>query len=252
MLKSASHHRAWCLEHAVLPEAIFDGKQVEIKNVRNFRHIDKETMNAAYYDLALNLDQVATVDLFTCYFRNDLSPIAHSMLSFGTSDRQQFVLISIEARREVGEKFNWVTATTGELELMYVIADERDVIDQRACVRDEKVLRYPIQVRPGDASALLVALLKDANEVRKNPQLYDLMENNCTTNLVQHAGGRVVNPVDRVALTSFPGYADVTLRRVGLIDNSKPIMQQRQEAEVNPLAVLYRDSTHYSQRIRRE
>jgi len=174
------------------------------------------------------------------------------MLSFGTRDREKFVLISVEGRREAGEEFNLINATTRNLELIYVVADERDVIDQRAVVRGEKVYRYPLNVRPSDARAMLVALLTDANDLRTDPQFYRLLENNCTTNLVGHAGGAVGGRVNQAILNTFPGYADVTLRRLGLVDDSQPIDHQRALAEVNPLAHLYRDSRDYSRRIRRE
>lgn len=235
-----------------MPLAVFDDNQVKIHNVRNFRHIDETTVHAAYYDLPLDMNEITTVDLFTSLFQHDLSPIAHTMLSFGTRDRQQFVVVSIEARREVGQEFNFVTATTGQLELLYVIADERDIIDQRAVVREEKLLRFPIQVPPKDAQALFGALLRDANDLRRKPQIYNLLDNNCTSNLVRHAGPNVINAVDRATLVAFPAYADITLRRVGLVDNSLSVFEHRAQAEVNALAVRYRDMPNYSRRIRRE
>jgi hypothetical protein len=252
MFKTASNKRPWCLEHAVMPLAVFDDDQVKIHNVRNFRHIDDQTINAAYYDLPLDMNEITTVDLFTSLFQNDVSPIAHTMLSFGTRDRDQFVVVSIEARREVGEEFNFVTATTGQLELIYVIADERDIIDQRAVVREEKLLRFPIQVPPKDAKSLFTALLRDANDLRRKPQIYDLLDNNCTSNLVRHASKDLFSAVDRATLLAFPAYADITLRRVGLVDNSLSVSEQRAQAEVNELARRYRDMPNYSRRIRRE
>jgi len=53
-------------------------------------------------------------------------------------------------------------------------------------------------------------------------------------------------------LLAFPAYADVTLRRVGLVDNSLSVSEQRAQAEVNELARRYRDMPNYSRRIRRE
>jgi len=235
-----------------MPLAVFDDDQVKIHNVRNFRHIDDQTINAAYYDLPLDMNEITTVDLFTSLFQNDVSPIAHTMLSFGTRDRDQFVVVSIEARREVGEQFNFVTATTGQLELIYVIADERDIIDQRAVVREEKLLRFPIQVPPKDAKSLFAALLRDANDLRRKPQIYDLLDNNCTSNLVRHASKDLFSAVDRATLLAFPAYADITLRRVGLVDDSLSVSEQRAQAEVNELARRYRDMPNYSRRIRRE
>lgn len=235
-----------------MPLAVFDGDEVNIHNVRNFRHIDADTMQAAYYDLPLDVTEITTVDLFTSLFQGDRSPVAHLMLSFGTRDREQFVVLSIEARRQVGQEFNFITATTGQLELIYVLADERDIIDQRAVAREEKLLRFPIQLPPQEVQALFVALLRDANEVRRKPQIYNLFDNNCTTNLVKHAGPRLVGAIDRAALVAFPAFADVTLRRVGLIDDSLTVAEQRAQAEINTLALRYRDTPNYSRHIRRE
>jgi len=63
-VKTPSNDRAWALEHAVMPMTRFDGDTAKIHNVRNFRHIDEKTMNVAYYDMDLDLADVATVDLF--------------------------------------------------------------------------------------------------------------------------------------------------------------------------------------------
>ncbi len=235
-----------------MPLARFADDEVEIVNVRNFRHNDDQTMSVAYYDSTVDLAQIETVDLFIALFQNDVSPIAHTMLSFGTRDREQFLVVSIEARREVGEEFNFVTATTGQLELIYVVADERDIIDQRAVARNEKLLRYPLQLSQANARGLFVSLLREANQLRDQPQLYDMLENNCTTNLVRQADYATIGPVDRMTLTAFPAYADITLRRVGLISPTTDGLADRNRAEVNALALRYRDTPHYSRRIRGE
>lgn len=235
-----------------MPLATFQDDVVEIQNVRNFRHQDDQTMNVAYYDAEVDLAEIATVDLFISLFQNELSPIAHTMLSFGNRQRDQFLTVSIEARREVGEEFNFVTASTGQLELIYVVADERDIIDQRAVVRGEKVLRFPLQLTQANARGLFASLLREANQLRQRPQLYDLLENNCTTNLVRQADYTTIGPVDRMTLTAFPAYADITLRRVGLIAPTRDGVAERSRAEINSLAALYRDSAHYSRRIRGE
>lgn len=235
-----------------MPLAVFEDDQVEIQNVRNFRHSDDQTMNVAYYDTTVDLAEIESVDLFISLFQNDLSPIAHTMLSFGTRDRDQFLNVSIEARREVGEEFNFVTASTGQLELIYVIADERDIIDQRAVVRGEKLLRFPLQLSQANARGLFVSLLREANTLRDHPQVYDLLQNNCTTNLVRQADYTTIGPVDRVTLTAFPAFADVTLRRVGLISPTAAGFDNRGQAEINTVATRYRDAAHYSRRIRGE
>lgn len=248
--KQPSNHRAWTLEHAVMPCAHFHDDAVTVRNVRNFRHLSEDHMLPDYHDVTIDVNDVATVDLFLCYFDSPSSPFAHSMLSFGTFQQDHYLLLSIEGRREEGEEFNLRTAVGRELELIYVFAEERDVIDQRAVVRGETVRRFPLQVCPHQARALLLALLRDANQLHAEPRFYRLFRDNCTSNLVRPTGNLTGGPIRRSKLSVFPGYADRILRSSGLIDNRLPLKVQRERAEINHLAKRYRDVPDYSLKIR--
>lgn len=247
--KQPSNNRKWTLEHAVLPCAHFQDGLVNVRNVRDFRHKSENCMIPAYRDVTIELDQVATVDLFLCYFDKPQSAFAHSMLSFGTHEGQH-LLLSIEGRREEDEDFNLRTAACRELELIYVFADERDVIDQRAVVRGETVRRYPLNVSPHQARTLLERLLCDANRLHSEPRFYRLLKDNCTSNLAEPSGDALGGPLQQAWVATFPGYADRTLRRLGLIDDYLPLTDQRAAAEINSLAKLYRNADQYSLRIR--
>jgi hypothetical protein len=247
--RQPSNHRKWTLEHAVLPCAHFQDGVVKVRNVRDFRHKSETYMIPAYRDVSIELDQIATVDLFLCYFDNPQSPFAHSMLSFGTYG-EQYLLLSIEGRREEGEEYNLRNAACRELELIYVLADERDVIDQRAVVRGETVRRFSLNATPNQARKLLVRLLCDANRLHSEPRFYRLLKDNCTSNLAEPSGAAIGGPLQQAWVATFPGYADRKLRRLGLIDDSLPLRDQRAAAEINGLAKLYRNADQYSLRIR--
>ncbi|HBJ34303.1 MAG TPA: hypothetical protein DDZ51_05960 [Planctomycetaceae bacterium] len=249
MGKQPSNNRQWTLEHAVLPCAHFQDRTVHVRNVRDFRHESNDRMIPSYRDVTIALDQVATVDLFLCYFDKPQSAFAHSMLSFGTHTGQ-YLLLSIEGRREANEDFNLRTAACRELELIYVFAEERDVIDQRAVVRGETVRRYPLNVTAHQSQALLVRLLRDANRLHSEPRFYRLLKDNCTSNLVRPSGTAIGGPLQRAWVTTFPGYADRTLRHLGMIDDCLPFSDHRAAAEINEPAKLYRDADQYSLRIR--
>jgi hypothetical protein len=249
VLNQPSNNRRWTVEHAVMPCAHFDQNVVHVRNVRNFRHESESCMIPGYTDVTIDLDQVATVDLFLCYFDKPQSPFAHSMLSFGTHTGQ-YLLLSIEGRREVDEEYSFRTAACRELELIYVFAEERDVIDQRAVVREETLRCYPLNVYPHQARALLVRLLRDANQLHDEPRFYRLLKDNCTSNLVEPSSTAIGGPLRRAWLTAFPGCADRTLRRIGIIDDQLPLKDHRTVAEVNDLAKRYRYAEDYSLRIR--
>lgn len=247
--RQPSNNRQWTLEHAVMPCAHFQDDVVTVRNVRDFHHTSETSMVPSYRDVTVALDQVATVDLFLCYFDNPQSPFAHSMLSFGTY-QGQYLLLSIEGRREEGEEYNLRNAACRELELIYVIAEERDVIDQRAVVRGETVRRFPLDVSCDQARKLLVRLLCDANRLHSEPRFYRLLKDNCTSNLAEPSGDAIGGPLQQAWLSTFPGFADRKLRRLGLIDDSVPLRDQRAAAEINALAKQYRYAEEYSLRIR--
>jgi len=245
-----SNHRNWCLEHQVMPHAIFYDDFIEIENLRDFRHYSESHVVPRYHDRTIQLSDIDRADLFVCYSGSDRSPFAHTMLSFGSSSTDQYFSISVEARREEGEDFGVINAVTNQLELIYVVATESDMIDLRTQVRKETLYRYPIKATPGDVRKLLIALLEDVNKLQRCPEFYRLLANNCTSNLLEHTGAESVGPSSKHWIATFPGYADVMLRRLDLIESSQPIMCQRSRSAINSIASQCRFSENYSHCLR--
>jgi hypothetical protein len=248
---SPSNHRDWCLEHRVMPHAIIHDDVIEIANLRDFRHYSEKHVVPQYRDHVVRLAEIDRADLFVCYSNSDRSVFAHTMLSFGSSQTGQYFSISVEARREEGEDFGVVNAVTRQLELIYVVATESDMIDLRTQVREETLYRYPIQATPEQVRKLLISLLEDANKLRRCPEFYRLLANNCTSNLLEHVGAEEVRPASKRWIATFPGFSDVILRRLGLIESSQPIMCQRSRSAVNANAAECRFSPEYSRCLRR-
>ena len=69
------------------------------------------------------------------------------MMSFGTSD-DQYLVVSVEARRRMNQKYSIIKGVFGAFPLMYVIADERDAIGQRVECRGDDVFLYPSSATP--------------------------------------------------------------------------------------------------------
>ena len=135
---------------------------------------------------------------------------------------------------------------------MYIIGDERDLILLRTSIRDVEVYLYPGRAEPGQVQDLLVDMLARVNKLQREPEFYDSLTNNCTTNLVNHVNklrpGRI--PFDvRVLL---PGHSDRLAYELGLLDIDGRFEYARENAKVNVLAQLNSDSPEFSKRIRRQ
>jgi hypothetical protein len=171
------------------------------------------------------------------------------MLSFGFADGS-YLVISVEARKEVGESYSVWRGLVRQYELMYVIGDERDLVLTRAVYRPDEVFLYPIRTTPEKIRALLVDMLKSADALPGHPEFYNTLTNNCTTRLWRHvedvAPGRIP-PSWKILL---PGYSDELIRSLGLLNTDLGIDAARRRFRINDRARRYAGSPDFSRRIR--
>jgi len=247
-----SNDRNWQASLAVLPEVEWHGDDILIHNVRNCDYTNENLYVVQHEDRRYRLSDVRTVDFIVVPFKES-KDLAHTMVSFGFADGQ-YLGISVEARLEQGETYAPYLGALHQFELMYVVADERDLIPLRTEHRNVDVYVYPTTVTPEQAQQLFVNMLARVNKLTKDPEFYDLFTNNCTTNIVQHVNairpGRIPPSLAAVLLT---GRSDRMAYDLGLLDKSKSktFEEARAAARVNGLAHQYLESPDFSQRIRR-
>jgi hypothetical protein len=243
-----SNHRNWEPALAVMPYAELWGDQLLVHNIRNCKYLDAEQYIVRHYDKAFNLGRLQSVDFIVVPFKNTPS-LAHTMLSFGFAD-DEYLAVSVEARLEAGESYSPIKGALRQYELMYVVADERDVVALRSHYRDTDVYLYHTRATPDQARVLLLDVMARANKLAAQPEFYDTFANNCTTNIVGHINriqpGRV--PVDIGVL--LPGYADRLAYDLGLIDTQVSFAQAKRQAHVKHVAERYVEASDFSRRIR--
>lgn len=180
-----SHDRTWTQDVARVPWGEVRGDEVVVHNVRNFLYRTDEDFDARYEDRPVRLSDLSEVDILVTYWGS--KPIAHIMVSFGFGDNQ-FLAISIETRKELGESYSAVNGFFRNYELAYVVADERDVVTLRTNYRDPQeqvyVLRTQIAIENG--RKLFLDYIKSMNKLRDRPQFYNTLTTNCTTQVLRH------------------------------------------------------------------
>jgi hypothetical protein len=248
-----SNFRDWTPEQAVLPTAEIHGSQVTIRNVRNCQYFATDTYLVDYYDKSFDLAAVRSVDFLMVPFES-MPAVAHTMLSFEVArpdGKSDHLAVSVEVRKEKHETYNPVKGSARQFELMYVVADERDVIRQRTNYRHENVYLYRTTATPEVARLLLADVLGRVNGLAKKPEFYDTLTNNCTTNIVRHIDRVRPNRVTYDVRMLLPGYSDEIAFNQGLIVPNGTFAQTRERAYVNPLAERYADREDFSELIRR-
>ncbi|MEO7964694.1 MAG: DUF4105 domain-containing protein, partial [Gemmatimonadaceae bacterium] len=183
--KSPSTKRPWAADHAKLARTDFLGDSVRIHDVRDFRYSAASQFTQAWYDRTYQLAELTSVWYIVTPFGSAFRGPAHTFVSFGFGD-STFVSISVEARREVGETYGLVTGLLRDFEVAYIIGDERDLIARRALYDGGDVYLYPIRATPEARRRLFVEMLERANALQQQPEFYNTLSNNCTSNLVDH------------------------------------------------------------------
>jgi hypothetical protein len=239
--------RQWQRDVAVLPTAEIDGDRVVLRNVRNFDYRSETDYTPRYEDLTLDLRELDSLDLFAVYWAGDA--IAHIMLSFGFGDR--YVTVSIETRKEEGEAYSALAGFFRQYELIYVVADERDLVRLRTTHREppEQVYLYRLAARPENARRLFLQYLEQINRLAAQPEFYNTLTTNCTTNVLMHA--RALS--DRFSLSwkvLLSGYFPEYLYDLGSLDRSLPFAELRARSLINEQAESAGDAPDFSQRIR--
>jgi hypothetical protein len=247
-----SHFRDWVPEQALLPTAEFRGNQVTVRNVRNCQYFADDVYLVDYYDKTFDLNAVRSVDFLTAPFAG-MPAFAHTFISFeiaGDDGKSDYLAASVEVRKERNEKYSTVKGSARQYELMYVLADERDVIQQRTNFRGEDVYLYRTVATPESARRLLVDVLARVNELAKQPEFYNTLTNNCTSNIVRHINHIKPNRVSADPRMLLPGYADELAYDEGLLVRHGSFLETKQQAYINPLAKRYAGREDFSQMIR--
>jgi hypothetical protein len=163
----------------------------------------------------------------------------------------EYVAISVEARREVGETYGAVPGLLKRFELLYVVGDERDLIGQRAVIDGDETELYPVKTTPEKMRLMFVAMLERANTLREHPEFYNTATNNCTSNLVEHVNAISPHKVPYGVKTLLPGYADEVAAAVGLLDTELSIAEARRRYRINDRARAAWGREDFSAAIRR-
>ena len=241
----------WQPDVAKLAYATFDGDAITVHNIRNFDYRSETDYTPAWYDKRFDLRTLEGVDLVAVYWMGPA--IAHTFVSFAFSGGDHLA-ISIETRKKKGQGYSTLQGFFRQYELIYVVADERDVIRLRTNYRHdppEDVYVYRVQERSRTPGSVFIEYMKQINALRARAEFYNTLTSNCTTDIWLNT---LVNaqhlPFSWKILAS--GYVPQYLYEQGRLDTRVPFPELRERAHVNARAQAADAAADFSRRIRED
>jgi hypothetical protein len=242
-----SLERNWSPDQAVMPKVTIAGDKVTVDKVRNFTYRSTDDYTPAYEPRTYDLAKLDSVWFMVEHF-GDAPAIAHTLVTFGFGG--EYVAISVEIRKERGEVYSPLKGLLRQYEIMYVIADERDVIGLRTNFRRDPVYLYPVKSTREQMRRMFLDMVGRANKLAVDPEFYNTLTNNCTSNIVAHVNTLAPAAIPFSYKTVFPAYSDSLAYDLGLIPTDQPFEKVQAAHRIDLAAQRAPVGPDFSQSIR--
>jgi hypothetical protein len=174
-----SHDRDWESSVAVLPHVVREGDAITMENVRNFEYRTLEDFTPRYESRTYHLANLQGVDVI--FFVWEISWMGHPVLvfDFGSDGR---ICMSIEERFRKGQHYSIIRGLYRQQELIFLAADERDVILRRTKYsQNQKAYLYRLTAGAEELRTVFLDYIDAIDNLRKKPRWYHVIFTNCTT-----------------------------------------------------------------------
>ena len=224
------------------------GDIVTVSNVRHFKWVGVTDYQPSWVKKNYYLDKLDSLDLIVEPLA-DSRLFAHTMLSFGFGPEER-VVISVEARKEKGEKYGLISGLYKQFELLYQISSERDALTLRVARGQSKLYLYPVKATPEFIKSLFLDMVSKAGSLVDNPAFYHSLRANCTTELFKHIRENFDGDISYGKGVLFPSTSGHVLHEMGWMDTELDYEEARKKFMSAERVRMFSKDPHFSRKIR--
>ncbi len=236
----------WATDVAVLPTVTVKGDLAHFQNIRHFDYRTDADFTPRYYDKTFDITKLRSIDYILSYWAGPA--IAHAFVSFGFED-DQYLAVSIETRKEKSEDYSAIQGFFRQYELIYVVADERDIIRVRTNFRGEEVYLFRLRTPLKKLRAVFLDYIRTIDSLATRPRFYNALTENCTTSILAHF--RCAPPYPPASIdVLLSGYSAQYAYDTGGLDTSLPFDELKARSKINGVAHTAGQGPEFSRLIR--
>jgi Domain of unknown function (DUF4105) len=241
-----SNYANWQADVAQTAWADINGDEFTFHNVRNCDYRTETDYTPHWETRTVRLSKITGIDLAIDYWGSPW--IAHPIVSFQFADTPP-LCFSIETRKTVGQTYSAIGGLYRQYTLIYIVADERDVIRLRTNYRNEDIYLYHTTAPLDRVRQRFLEYVRSLNALRTQPRWYNAITTNCTTSIrSQHPSNERVPWDWRILLN---GKADELLYKDrALVTGGLPFAELKQRSLIDERAKAADKDPDFSARIR--
>src|SRR5256714_4410798 len=236
----------WQPDVAQLAWADINGDEFTFHNVRNCDYRTDTDYTPHWETRTVRLSQMTGIDLAIDYWGSPW--IAHPIVSFQLADAPP-LCFSIETRKKIGQTYSTIGGLYRQFELIYIVADERDVIRVRTNYRKEDIYLYRTTISPAHARERFLEYIHSLNALRNKPRWDNAITTHCTTSIRTQHPPHERMPWDWRILLNGKG-DELLYDRHLIVTSGLPFAELKARSLINARAKAAGASPDFSQLIR--
>lgn len=181
-LRRPSNDRDWQLPFSRNPRITIRGDKITVFNVRDFRYRTTQDFDVRYDTRTYSLSNLRGLDFALSHW-DGIQIIGHTMFSYDFGPDGHLAL-SVETRLAKNVEQGTFQGLFKQYEVLWILADERDLFGLRTNYRKEELYVYPLNIGKEHLRSLFLATADRINQLADSPKFYNTLTENCTTSLI--------------------------------------------------------------------
>jgi len=234
----------WRADTERLARAEIAGGRATIHNLRNCQYHSEREFTNCWEDREVSLADIRALDLIFVNWGIRWTDHVIASFEFAGGDHIAF---SVEPRFRVGQTYAALPAFFRQYELIFVAADERDVIRLRTNYRrGESCFLYRSVIDAAEAREIFLSFLDYLNRLRDHAEWYNALTRNCSTTMSR----RILGGAGGWTAAWNLGLDEVLYRRGRLVTDGLSFAELKRRAYINNAARAAGSGADFSQLIR--